>query len=384
MQFLESSQAKFPEQAQLLSDSASLYNRKLWHQLTDKIEGALQQPAFLENGFLIPLYDNFVAVFAHRINLLRLAHIAVTVSQQYKEPQAAVAFLERVIKQLADATQRNKDQPALFLRMHIAQYKLHMKQEDEAKVMVEEGRTKLDAMQDVDPSVSAIVHLVASLYYKQKRNFAEFYKASLLYLAYTQTDALPPQQRLSLAVDISLAALLGENVYNFGELLLHPIVDTLDDKSGYKWLREMLECFNAGDLHRYDQLCSQYKDKLNAEPALTQHVQALRQKITILCLMELIFSLPAEERTIRMQTIADKTKLQIDGVEFLLMKTLSLHLIEGVIDEVAGSVQVSWVQPRVLTMPQIDAVRQRLDNWIGKVTGAALTLEEESADVMVA
>lgn len=27
-----------------------------------------------------------------------------------------------------------------------------------------------------------------------------------------------------LAVDISLAALLGDNIYNFGELLLHPIV----------------------------------------------------------------------------------------------------------------------------------------------------------------
>ena len=30
-----------------------------------------------------------------------------------------------------------------------------------------------------------------------------------------------------LAVDISLAALLGENIYNFGELLLHPIVSPL-------------------------------------------------------------------------------------------------------------------------------------------------------------
>ena len=28
----------------------------------------------------------------------------------------------------------------------------------------------------------------------------------------------------ALAVDISLAGLLGENIYNFGELLLHPIV----------------------------------------------------------------------------------------------------------------------------------------------------------------
>ena len=28
----------------------------------------------------------------------------------------------------------------------------------------------------------------------------------------------------ALAVDISLAGLLGENIYNFGELLLHPLV----------------------------------------------------------------------------------------------------------------------------------------------------------------
>ncbi len=54
----------------------------------------------------------------------------------------------------------------------------------------------------------------------------------------------------------------------------------------------------------------------------------------------LLTRLPAEERTISLQTIADRTKLSIDGAEFLLMKTLSLHLIEGVIDEVDSTVQV--------------------------------------------
>lgn len=40
------------------------------------------------------------------------------------------------------------------------------------------------------------------------------------------SDAGPPLCCVcqALAVDISLAALLGEDVYNFGELLLHPIV----------------------------------------------------------------------------------------------------------------------------------------------------------------
>lgn len=39
-------------------------------------------------------------------------------------------------------------------------------------------------------------------------------------------------------MDISLAALLGEDVYNFGELLLHPIVSQA---------REFLPCYSLGD-----------------------------------------------------------------------------------------------------------------------------------------
>lgn len=50
--------------------------------------------------------------------------------------------------------------------------------------------------------------------------------------------------------------------------------------------------------------------------------------------------LPAEERRISLQLIADRTQLSLDGVEFLLMKALSLHLIEGSIDQVDGYVQV--------------------------------------------
>ena len=50
-----------------------------------------------------------------------------------------------------------------------------------------------------------------------------------------------------------------------------------------------------------------------------------------------------------MDTIAKSTKLSQDGVEFLLMKTLSLHLIEGSIDQVSGTVQVYSAHP-VCTM----------------------------------
>ena len=48
----------------------------------------------------------------------------------------------------------------------------------------------------VDPSVSAQVHFVSSLYYKHKQEFADFYKASLQYLAFISSDSLPTDTRL--------------------------------------------------------------------------------------------------------------------------------------------------------------------------------------------
>ena len=63
--------------------------------------------------------------------------------------------------------------------------------------------------------------------------------------------------------------------------------------SPYEWLGELLAAFNHGDLHAYDALCERHAAALNAQPALVAHERALREKITILCLMELIFKCAA-------------------------------------------------------------------------------------------
>ncbi|KAK9901657.1 hypothetical protein WJX75_006977 [Coccomyxa subellipsoidea] len=376
LQYLEDLQTAQPALATRINEFADLYQRKLWHQLTVSIEESLNVPEFRNPDVLIHFYSEFIAVFAHKLNPLRLAHIAVTVAEQHKNPQDAVTFLNGVITDLIEAKHARPEQPLLFLRMHVAQFQLAIGQLKECKEAVEEGKQTLDSLNDVDPSVSAIVHYVRSLWYKHQKDFAEFYKSSLLYLAFISSDSLPTDQKLSLAVDISLAALLGDNVYNFGELLLHPIMKALSG-SPYEWLRSMLEAFNHGDLHAYDALCSKHASALNAQPALVAHERKLREKITILCLMELIFNLPAEQRQIPLSTIAERTKLTVDGVEFLLMKTLSLHLIEGVIDQVDANVQVSWVQPRVLTLEQAAGMKARLDDWIAKVSTTSMILQED-------
>lgn len=76
----------------------------------------------------------------------------------------------------------------------------------------------------VDPSVSAAVHNVAALYNKARQDFAGYYRAALQYLCFVSIEDLPLDDRIALARDISLAALLGDSIYSFAELLLHPVV----------------------------------------------------------------------------------------------------------------------------------------------------------------
>jgi 26S proteasome regulatory subunit N9 len=279
---------------------------------------------FQAGDTLVQLYHNFIRDFETKINLLKLAHFAVIVSKQYPEKGAAVAYLEEVIEKLRTSGERRVDEPILYVKMQVAALKLQRGEIQECKKLLEEGRTTLDSMTDVDPSVHASVHWVSSQYYKSRQEFAEFYKSALLYLAYTSVETLSEDFKLDLAFDLSLAALLGDNIYNFGELLAHPIVKSLLGTS-VEWLYFILQAFNAGDLTRYQELCGQYQSALTAQPALVENEKKLWEKINILCLMELIFSRPSEERTIELSLIAEQTKLSLDEVEHLLIKSLSVR-----------------------------------------------------------
>lgn len=48
------------------------------------------------------------------------------------------------------------------------------------------------------------------------------------------------------------------------------------------------------------------------------------------------------------------------------MRALSLGLIKGKINEVTQTVNVTWVQPKVLDMEQIKAMQNSIDQWSQK------------------
>ncbi|XP_068635328.1 26S proteasome non-ATPase regulatory subunit 13 homolog B-like [Aristolochia californica] len=381
LQYLEAQRNKQPELADWYNSFEDLYQRKLWHQLTLKLEQFVALAVFQAGDALIQLYHNFITDFETKINLLKLAHFAVIVSRQYSEKDAAISYLEGVVEKLRATREMRIEEPILYVKMQIAAFNLEKGEQKECKKLLEEGKTTLDSMTDIDPSVYASYHWVSSQYHKSRQEFAEFYKSALLYLAYTTVESLSDSFKLDLAFDLSLSALLGDNIYNFGELLAHPIIKSLLG-TPVEWLYYILQAFNSGDLVRYQELCHVHQAALTAQPALVQNEKKLLEKINILCLMEIIFSRPSEDRTIPLSVIAERTKLSIEDVEYLLMKSLSVHLIEGIIDQVEGTVHVSWVQPRVLGIPQIKSLRSRLDNWLDKVHTALLSVESEIPDLV--
>ncbi|KAM0934474.1 putative proteasome component (PCI) domain, 26S Proteasome non-ATPase regulatory subunit 13 [Dioscorea sansibarensis] len=381
LQYLETQRNARPELAEWYSALADLYERKLWHQLTLKLEQFVALAVVQAGDALIQLYNDFITDFETKINLLKLAHFAVIVSRQYSDKQVAISYLEGVIEKLQATKEMRIEEPILYVKMQIAVFKLEQGNQKECKKLLEDGKATLDGMTDVDPSVHASFYWISSQYHKSRQEFAEFYKHTLLYLAYTTVESLSDSFKLDLAFDLSLSALLGDNIYNFGELLAHPIINSLLG-SKVEWLYHILQAFNTGDLVRYQELCHSHNAALNTQPALVANEKKLLEKINILCLMEIIFSRPSEDRTIPLSVIAERTKLSIEDVEYLLMKSLSVHLIEGIIDQVENTVYVSWVQPRVLGIPQIKSLRDRLDIWLGKVHSALLSVETETPDLV--
>jgi 26S proteasome regulatory subunit N9 len=298
--FLEQLQQDHAAIAADVSELAALYQKKLWHQLTVRLDECFAKAEFNQGNIPERVYEHFISDFGHKINLLKLAHFAVHVSKHLPSKERALAFLQQVQAKLREHKLPRSAEPLLFLQMHVGQAQLELGQLQDAKATVEQGHDELASLPSVDPSVSAAVFYVKSLYHKLKKEYTEFYRSSLMYLSFVSSDALTYEFKLALAVDVSLAALLGEHLYNFAQLLMHPVVHVLDG-SPYQWLHEMLECFHKGDLFKYDELCAKHAAVLNGQPALVESERMLRQKVTISCLINLISSLPPEERTIPLQ-----------------------------------------------------------------------------------
>lgn len=108
----------------------------------------------------------------------------------------------------------------LLVRSVIAQLKLQdPKNREETKELLESIQTGLDGVAGIDTSVYANYYKAQAIYHKAAGLSAEFYRNALLYLSYTAIESLSEQERLQMAFDLGISALVGEDIYSFGDLV---------------------------------------------------------------------------------------------------------------------------------------------------------------------
>lgn len=132
------------------------------------------------------------------------------------ELEDSVQFLSDITKKVD--TPETKDVYVLAL-METAKFKLQLNQFDDVKKAIDESEKILDQFDSVETIIYASFYRVSADYYKAKAEYAQYYKSALLFLACINIDEISPEERVSRAYDLAIAALLGDMIYNFGELV---------------------------------------------------------------------------------------------------------------------------------------------------------------------
>lgn len=302
-------------------------------------------------------------------------------------------FLQSVVKKVDTEDSRDA---LVFASVAVAQVKLSLNELEEARKDLDAAEKILDSLDSVEVIVHAAFYDANASYYQasnlfqsgshvsnqeqRKMDFANYYRTALLYLACIDLSTMSDDERHRRAYYLSVAALVSNSIYNFGELLLHPILDALAQDEDDSWLRDLLFAYNRGDLAAYEAL----SDHIASNKLLNDNSTHLRQKIYLAALTEAVFRRPPHDRAMSFATISQETKVRPDEIEHLIMKALSLGLLRGTIDQVNGIAQITWVQPKVLDMKQIGSMRQRLLDWDSSVNQLGNWIEKAGKDVWAA
>lgn len=336
----------------LSSDIRELYEKRLWHELTEKL---LELDSLSINRIWPSL-----SAFREKLNQSKLVLLAIKATEE-QDPDTAKVFLENL--QLIDS------QASLLLKIAISSQYLRIGAQQEAQVLLEEALKAVDKENDLDSIIYSQLYGALACLYKLKANPELFYKYSLQYLAYTpQREVKEPEE---LAYKLAIAVLIAESVYNLGELINQPVLKSLENGKN-AWLYELLIMCNGGKVNEIQNLMESLPEELKCT--------ALMRKARILAMMEYVFG--NGKRLLTFEELGVVMNINEDEIEYLVMKAMALGLVKGEIDEVEKVVVVNWLQPRVLDENRISLLNNRITEWKKTIKGVLSHLEDQSKELL--
>jgi len=348
------------------------HQRRLWHQLTGVLLTLVKQEELQKGDDLWQLYTNVIADFEIKLNPLSLVDICTPIVNRFDKPGEALEFLEKIGDKVKASTEAFVMTRVLIGKLQLLQFKDITK----TKAIVEEIDGLLVEVEGVG-KVHGHYYLLATELYKTEGDHANYYRSALRYLGCADLTELSMPDQQSHAFHLCLAALLGKDVYNFGELLAHAILSSLKGTPN-AWLVDLLLAFNSGDVQEYQKL----KSKWTTQPDLNQNQEILYEKLCLLVLMEMTFRRDANDRQITFNDVSEQTGLNVDKVELLVMKALSKGLVKGHIDQVEQTINLTWVQPRVLDREQVKTIMAKISTLNASIVSMEKMIENNAGEIL--
>mmetsp|Transcript_43443 Transcript_43443/g.41900 ORF Transcript_43443/g.41900 Transcript_43443/m.41900 type:complete len:174 (+) Transcript_43443:628-1149(+) len=163
-----------------------------------------------------------------------------------------------------------------------------------------------------------------------------------------------------------MAVLLGKNIYNITELLDKEIIHSLKD-SDFEWLYDLLLSLGHGKISDFEAAIRKHSEIIQRFPNIVKELEHLKNKVRIIAFLELLFECDKDDRSLKFERIGQHCLLPKEEVEFLVMKSMSLNLVRGMIDEVDEVTHIDWILPRYLNLNHLSIMNNKLRDWEDKM-----------------
>ncbi|KAJ1825841.1 26S proteasome regulatory subunit, partial [Coemansia sp. RSA 2703] len=165
--YLQKQQNEVPSQlAPYFGEFEDLYERKIWHQLTEKVEKFINIPEAAP--YRIGLYNEFIRDWQKHMNKVKLVLFALAAARQFDSSPTAAEFMSEIAEDVNKPD--SQDAYALAL-LESAHFRLLLNDLDSTRDTLEKCQKMIESFSNVDSVIHASFYRVCADYYKAKAAF---------------------------------------------------------------------------------------------------------------------------------------------------------------------------------------------------------------------
>ena len=280
---------------------------RLWYQLGEEINNALKSKEYefaKQSGGMKSIYDNLIVDLEQRISPYRVAMFAKMTVKEINDVDAGLAFVSRVLTKITSDFGAK-----ILLNTCSAELLLNAKRMREAKEKLEEVKALTEENLDITEA-HGYYYYVSSEYYRFEGTHSEYFREALKFLGVVKLDDLSFEERRNIAGRLAVAAIVSDDIFSFGEILVHPIVAALKTPHD-QWLYNLLNYIHRGDGASVAELKPKWSKGV---PELMANEENIVQKTKLMALIEMSYQRKPDNRQLKFEDIMQQTGVKEEEV----------------------------------------------------------------------